>query len=59
MPVVISLKDRTCQNKVSVVQEKSVQHEETLEFFRPKWIYGKWWTNLPLIAFFLVLQVLF
>lgn len=36
VPVVMSLKDRTCQNKVSVVQEKSVQHEETFGFFRPK-----------------------
>lgn len=36
MPVVTSLKDRTCQNKVSVVQGKSVQHEEIFGFFRPK-----------------------
>lgn len=41
MPVVISLKDRMCQNKGSVVQEESVQHEEFLGFFKPKWIYDK------------------
>lgn len=41
MPVVVSLKDRTCQNKGSIVQEEPVQHEEFFGFFKPKWIYGK------------------
>lgn len=36
MPVVISLEDRICQNKGSIVQEQSVQHEDFLGFFKPR-----------------------